>query len=142
MDDFVKSFRFIQPPPIQRGPSTPTKLVKPVVVALLDDGVDLPHYDSSEHAFQGESFHTYESGGKVWPWWNSAAGHGTLMARLIHRICPNALIYVIKLETQTAEGDSSKIHVVPESAIKVSLFTHTHHPPYSRPSFPLISPTP
>jgi hypothetical protein len=119
MDDFVRYFRYIKPKLPQRGPDVPPKLLKHVVVALIDDGVDIPHHESAAHRFSGESFHAYEYGRRVWPWWNSAAGHGTLMARLIHRICPNAALYIIKLETQTTEADDTKIHVVPESAIKV-----------------------
>ncbi|KAH6636217.1 hypothetical protein F5144DRAFT_170863 [Chaetomium tenue] len=116
MDDFVSRFRYLKLP--QQGPSSPPKLLKPVVVALIDDGVDLPHHESADHSFTGESFHAYDYGRRVWPWWNSAAGHGTLMARLIHRICPTAVIYVIKLETRTTEADDTKILIDAESAIK------------------------
>jgi hypothetical protein len=119
MDDFVRSFRDIEPPLPAPGPGVPPKLLKSVVVALIDDGVDLPHHGSVTDRFDGESLHTYEYGGRVWPWFNSAAGHGTTMARLIHRVCPNAVIYVIRLKTLTSEGDGSKIHVDPASAIEV-----------------------
>lgn len=123
MDDFVKIFRFLKPPqrPLQPAISPPRSR-KPVVVALLDDGVDLPHKDSSEKFFDGKSFHCYEYGERVRPYYESAAGHGTVMARLIHRICPNATIYVIKLETRASGVDQKKMQIVPESAIEVRYY--------------------
>ncbi|KAK0727323.1 peptidase S8/S53 domain-containing protein [Lasiosphaeria miniovina] len=113
--DFVSRFRYLKLP--QQGPGVPLKLLNPVVVALIDDGVDLPHQESADHSFISESFHAYDYGRRVWPWWNSAAGHGTLIARLIHRICPTAAIYVIKLETRTTEADN-EILIDAKSAIK------------------------
>jgi hypothetical protein len=87
-----------------------------VRVALIDDGCE-----SIGERFLGESFNEYRTQGREWrvsPYWQSASGHGTLMASLIRRICPSADIYVIRLKTFDT-ADSSKIQIDPISAIEV-----------------------
>lgn len=77
---------------------------KPMTVALIDDGADITHPELHGKNFPGTSFHHYQDPSGSWrvaPFWDSASGHGTLMARLIHRVCPSAIIYVIKLQTKT-----------------------------------------
>lgn len=111
MDAFVKRFRTVT------GPDK--KFYKPIVVALLDDGVTLPHEGADPRLFDGTSYQTYESDHqRVSPYWISETGHGTLMARLIHRICPKAIIKVFKLQTRTT-ADLSKVQIVESSAIEV-----------------------
>lgn len=96
--------------------------LNPVEIALIDDGTDITHPDLKGMKISGKSFHHYYEGStwRVSPYWDSSSGHGTLMARLIHRICPSAIIHVIKLQTFIGEG-STKLQINPDSAISVSL---------------------
>lgn len=96
--------------------------LNPVEIALIDDGTDITHPDLKGMKISGKSFHHYYEGStwRVSPYWDSTSGHGTLMARLIHRICPSAVIHVIKLQTFIGEG-STKLQINPDSAISVSL---------------------
>lgn len=102
-------------------------LLNPVKVALIDDGADitLPELqvrpsprDRAYRSFPGKSFDHFQEGWRVSPYWVSSGGHGTIMARLIHKICPSAVIHVIKLKTQpTAKSDKLQIEL--KSAIQV-----------------------
>lgn len=96
----------------------------PVKVALIDDGTDITHPDLKGVKFPGKSFHHYQDGStwRVSPYWDSSSGHGTLMARLIHRICPSAVIHIIKLQTFGGDG-STKLQINPDSAVSVRLLT-------------------
>lgn len=117
MERFNSYFRQIR---AFRDKITDTSLA-PVVVALIDDGTDIMHPDLKGMGFPGKSFHHYQEGStwRVSPYWDSPSGHGTLMARLIHRICPSAIIHVIKLQTFTTEG-STKLQINPDSAVQAS----------------------
>ncbi|KAK2686551.1 hypothetical protein QWA68_014346 [Fusarium oxysporum] len=116
MTSFSKRFKQIK---ALRGnnPSLP-----PVEVALIDDGVDIMHpdlNDTRDRTFLGQSFDLHNGGStpRVPPYWSSPSGHGTLMARLIHKICPSAIIHVIKLQTFWS-GNSKKLQIKPDSAVK------------------------
>ncbi|OBT56491.1 hypothetical protein VE04_04991 [Pseudogymnoascus sp. 24MN13] len=113
MEEFASSFRQISG--ISNKGSDPR--LHPVTVALVDDGVDSAHPEFVNKEFHGKSFDNYNDGWKVTPYWASASGHGTLMARLVHRICPSADIYVIKLKTAKT-GDTDKVQIDPLSAIQ------------------------
>lgn len=120
MTSFSKRFKQIK---ALRGnnPSLP-----PVEVALIDDGVDIMHpdlNDTRDRTFLGQSFDLHNGGStpRVPPYWSSPSGHGTLMARLIHKICPSAIIHVIKLQTFWS-GNSKKLQIKPDSAVKVRKF--------------------
>ncbi|KAL6823277.1 intracellular serine protease [Trichoderma camerunense] len=115
MEHFNSHFRQIR---ALRDKITDASLT-PVVVALIDDGTDIMHPDLKGMGFPGKSFHHYREGStwRVSPYWDSPSGHGTLMARLIHRICPSAIIHVIKLQTFATEG-STKLQINPDSAIQ------------------------
>lgn len=98
--------------------------LEPIEVALIDDGADITRSDLGNikgEKFTGKSFCYYQDGStrRVSPYWDSSSGHGTLMARLIHKICPSAIIHVIKLQTFAVEN-SDKLQINPDSAIKVS----------------------
>ncbi|GAB1310726.1 hypothetical protein MFIFM68171_00936 [Madurella fahalii] len=85
--DFLQSRR-------QQG--TVEEIEDPVVVALIDDGVDI--FD----------FHN----GKVRRPYSSAMGHGTVMASMILRVCPMAKVYPIRLKTyDTVDGKNRNIDV-------------------------------
>ncbi|KAJ5544315.1 hypothetical protein N7513_007126 [Penicillium frequentans] len=109
MDIFVKRFQTVTCPP--------SIAYRPIVVALLDDGVTLPHEGMNPQLFDGTSFQTYDGDNRVSPYWISETGHGTLMARLIHRICPKAMIKVFKLQTRPTVN-MSKVQIVESSAIE------------------------
>ncbi|ENH71717.1 Major intracellular serine protease [Fusarium oxysporum f. sp. cubense race 1] len=116
MTNFSKRFKQIK---ALRGnnPSLP-----PVEVTLIDDGVDIMHpdlNDTRDRTFLGQSFDLHNGGStpRVPPYWSSPSGHGTLMARLIHKICPSAIIHVIKLQTFWS-GNSKKLQIKPDSAVK------------------------
>lgn len=115
MEEFASCFRQIKGLNDQR--SEPA--LNPVTVALIDDGADITHPELNGKKFRGKSLHEYVdgSGWRVSPYWHSASGHGTLMARLIHRICPSAIIYIIKLQTWIPVG-SNKLQIQPQSAIQ------------------------
>ncbi|KAH6691548.1 hypothetical protein F5X68DRAFT_202092 [Plectosphaerella plurivora] len=68
-----------------------------VVVALIDDGVDVFETAYSNQVLEGKSFDFHN--GKVRPPFSSARGHGSVMANMILRICPMAKVYPIRLRT-------------------------------------------
>ncbi|KAL7904225.1 intracellular serine protease [Trichoderma velutinum] len=115
MEHFNSYFRQIR---ALRDKTTDASLA-PVVVALIDDGTDIMHPDLKGLRLLGKSFHHYQDGStwRVSPYWHSPSGHGTLMARLIHRICPSAIIHVIKLQTFATEG-STRLQINPDSAVQ------------------------
>jgi hypothetical protein len=120
MERFANSFRQIHE--LRKEQQDPK--LDPVKIALIDDGVDTAHSDLrgvNNRYLRGMSFDDGEAGpGRVSPYWNSASGHGTLMARLIRRICPSAIIYVIKVRT-TSTVNSNKVQIGIESTIKASI---------------------
>lgn len=126
MDNFAGKFRQIKM--IHDKHSDP--LLNPVTVALIDDGTDitLPELqvraspkDREQRSFPGKSFHHFQGGWRVSPYWVSSSGHGTIMARLIHKVCPSAVIYVIRMKTEQTVN-SKKLQIEPKSAIQVRGF--------------------
>jgi len=90
--------------------------MRPVTVALIDDGVDIEKLGSSNF-FRG-GWHpekpTPEHGyGNAWT--ISEDGHGTEMVGLIQRVCPFVRFYVCKLDTHKRVYDN-----VAKSAVEVS----------------------
>lgn len=113
MKEFAQCFKNIKDIKNQNSDS----FLNPVTVALIDDGVDIRHEDLQGDEFLGKSFSPFgEDSWRINPFWISAVGHGTLMARLIRHICPSAVIYVIKLETFEFKG---KLRIRQQSAIEV-----------------------
>lgn len=119
MEEFAYQFQQIEA--LRSEPPDPS--LKPVEIALIDDGADITHPDLRGMKIPGKSFHHYQEGStwRVSPYWNSASNHGTLMARLIHRICPSAIIHVIKLETFPV-GNSAKLQINTDSVIEVKQY--------------------
>ncbi|KAK8925053.1 Major intracellular serine protease [Metarhizium anisopliae] len=115
MEEFASHFRQIR----ALNDKSADPALAPVKVALIDDGADITHPDLKGMKFPGKSFHHYREGSswRVSPFWDSSSGHGTLMARLIHRICPSAVIHVIKLST-FAGKPSDKLQISTESAVQ------------------------
>ncbi|KAK4151929.1 hypothetical protein C8A00DRAFT_44937 [Chaetomidium leptoderma] len=84
------------------------ELEKDVVLALIDDGVDMFDTPETNQILEGKSFDFH--GGKVRPPFSSAKGHGTVMASMILRVCPMVKIYPIRLKTyENAKGKNMNI---------------------------------
>lgn len=89
-------------------------------MALIDDGVDTNDAGLDGATFAGKSFDSSSwEEDRVSPYWESTCGHGTLMARLIRRICPSAVVYVIKLKGRRSTRRGAKMNIDAQSAIKV-----------------------
>jgi len=85
------------------------KLKEDVVVALIDDGVNVldeafGDFEEQEKPFLPGKSVDYHFGKKE-EWFCSARGHGTIMASMILRMCPMAKIYPIRLKTYPAPGN-------------------------------------
>ncbi|KAF4961920.1 hypothetical protein FSARC_9961 [Fusarium sarcochroum] len=118
MGNFAEQFRQV----LFAGKEDIDPSVEPVEIALIDDGADITRRDLGNingEKFPGKSFCYYQDNDtwRVSPYWDSSSGHGTLMARLIQKICPSAIIHVIKLQTFAVEN-SNKLQINPDSAIK------------------------
>ncbi|KAH8659966.1 hypothetical protein BX600DRAFT_551493 [Xylariales sp. PMI_506] len=88
---------------LRKGQGTPERIEDDVVVALIDDGVDMLDPSLSNQVLEGKSFDFHD--GKVRPPFSSSRGHGTVMASMILRVCPAAKIYPIRLRTyETPDG--------------------------------------
>ncbi|PTB62672.1 hypothetical protein BBK36DRAFT_1172427 [Trichoderma citrinoviride] len=84
VENFVK--KRVQP--------TPNESQAKVKVALIDDGIDYRQIDHSLHQ-PGWPYMKADSEDK--PWYHSENGHGTLMAKMIFKMCPRAQLFVAKL---------------------------------------------
>ncbi|ORY72160.1 peptidase S8/S53 domain-containing protein [Pseudomassariella vexata] len=80
-----------------------------VKIALIDDGVDASHSDLSRIIKEGITYCTSMQNNRYVPssFYASATGHGTLMAALICDMCPNAELYVAKLNDQNSNNGFS-----------------------------------
>ncbi|KAF4968448.1 hypothetical protein FSARC_4142 [Fusarium sarcochroum] len=119
MTDFAAQFKKIESSTDNiTGPT-----LSPVEIALIDDGFDITHPDFEDAAgskFRGKSFHHYQDGSiwRVSPYYDSTSGHGTLMARLIHKICPSAIIHIIKLQTLRVENQPNHyVEIEPDGVV-------------------------
>lgn len=95
------------------------ELQKDVVVAVIDDGVDINQQCLRGRILRpgGETFDTSDRSHYRF----SAQNHGTLMASQVVRVCPNAKIYVIKVNT-FSNGDNN-LAIDAESAVSVGAFS-------------------
>ncbi|KAF4995238.1 hypothetical protein FGRMN_5269 [Fusarium graminum] len=69
----------------------------PVKVALIDDGVNLGNLIGQTENFQIPGWPILESWSNDRPWCHSEGNHGTEMAKLILKMCPDAKLLVAKL---------------------------------------------
>lgn len=87
-----------------------------ITVALIDDGVDGMDWDYP--LLGGRTFYTRNEAEHLnHPYYASATGHGTAMAKLINFMCPRAKLYVLRLEDHPSEGGVRQITA--RSAAKV-----------------------
>lgn len=86
------------------GTDSLRKVRDEVIVALIDDGVDLFNVRQSKNVLVGRSF-DFQGG----EWFSSAKNHGTAMADRILQVCPMAKIYPIRLKTYPTPGGAVTI---------------------------------
>lgn len=114
MDEFAE---FIQNVAV---PKNSQDMQEQVVVAVIDDGVDISDPTLEDKIKGGRSFCQWDDNSSA-PYYVTSGGHGTLMASLICRICPKAQLYVVKLEEHLSEHSTRQITAA--SAAKVSLYS-------------------
>ncbi|RSL50676.1 hypothetical protein CEP54_011830 [Fusarium duplospermum] len=98
-------------------------LEEPIKIALIHDGVDIKDLEYS--FIGGRTFckrdpeHNLND-----PYYVSSAGHGTIMAKQIHLLCPRAQFYVLRLEDHLS--DESARQITAKSAAQVSVRKKVH----------------
>ncbi|KAH6983625.1 peptidase S8/S53 domain-containing protein, partial [Ilyonectria sp. MPI-CAGE-AT-0026] len=124
--DFVRGYR----EDMEEEEDDPEKHPPRVKVALIDDGVDGLNADLSRIIAAGQTFskrekHQYNSHFKHYnSYFKSTRGHGTIMAMLIRKICPNVRLYVAKLNEEKTGRNSFSITA--ESAVKAIWWAIEH----------------
>lgn len=109
MDEFAD---FIQ------GLKPTSPAYKPITIALIDDGVDMTEESLHHRVLPGKSFSLGdEINQRERPYYESG-GHGTAMASLICRVCPNATIIPLRLEEYPGIGNSKR-QITAQSAVEV-----------------------
>ncbi|KAI0516989.1 hypothetical protein F5B22DRAFT_605779 [Xylaria bambusicola] len=85
-------------------------LQKPVIVALIDDGVDVNDQNVQSRIIGGRSFcHRDEEQNLNQPYYISGGGHGTAMAGLICKVCPNVKLFILRLDEYSIEPGKRQI---------------------------------
>jgi hypothetical protein len=100
-------------------PSTSGSLLNNVVVAVIDDGIDIWEKDLQQGRIAGGKSFDMDTNSANIHYRISARGHGTTMAKMIVRVCPVAKIYVLKIETHEGGGGGGAT-IDPLSAAQVS----------------------
>ncbi|KAK5988123.1 hypothetical protein PT974_12263 [Cladobotryum mycophilum] len=81
---------------------------EPIKIALIDDGVDVKDLEFS--FIGGRTFCTRDEEHNLnAPYYVSSTGHGTIMAKQIHLLCPRAQFYVLRLEDHASEEGARQI---------------------------------
>lgn len=80
------------------------KDAKPVKVAIIDDGVKSSYDNLDNNIDDGESWVRSDPQQPHSPYFTSVKGHGTVMAYLIRRVCPQVRLYVLKLDPTIVGG--------------------------------------
>ncbi|SPN96672.1 uncharacterized protein DNG_00193 [Cephalotrichum gorgonifer] len=96
-----------------KGRSISPDLFRNIVVAVIDDGVDIWRKAIRTQIQGGTSFDTGSRGHYRF----SSNGHGTVMACMVARVCPMAKIHVIKVQTFVEPGKAD-LQIDVDSAIK------------------------
>jgi len=92
---------------LSEPPTSEPELKGPIMVALIDDGVNNCHPALRGKIHSGMSFH--RGGTLPVPYYVSSTGHGTVMASMICRVCPTARLQVFKLDTYQSEDNVAQI---------------------------------
>jgi hypothetical protein len=85
-----------------------------IKVALIDDGVDIRNFDGLYY-HPGWPYVNPASNDKLY--YHSENGHGTIMARMIHMMCPRVRLFVARL----GNHDDFKSNTYANKAADVSL---------------------
>ena len=90
----------------------------PIKIAIIDDGVDVKDL---EYTFiGGRTFCTRDEEHNLNnPYYVSANGHGTAMARNVWDICPAVQFYVLRLDDHPQPGEEHVRQITPQSAAQV-----------------------
>ncbi|KAM0254704.1 hypothetical protein ACHAQJ_006485 [Trichoderma viride] len=81
---------------------------EPIKIALIDDGVDVK--DLEFGFIGGRTFCTRDEEHNLNdPYYVSSTGHGTIMAKQIHLLCPRAQFYILRLEDHASEEGSRQL---------------------------------
>lgn len=107
---------------------------EPIRVALIDDGVD--GVDLGYPLWGGRTFCPRDEENRLsHPYYASAMGHGTAMAKLITFMCPRTQLYVLRLDLLETDSSKGARGVSARSAAQVLLTL-----PYALapPPFPLL----
>uniref|UniRef100_A0A093UM10 Subtilisin NAT n=2 Tax=Talaromyces marneffei PM1 TaxID=1077442 RepID=A0A093UM10_TALMA len=89
----------------------------PIKIAIIDDGIDATIPDIQRRIAVGKTFSPYPNSTEFMNAYFVPRGlHGTLMARLICKICPKPKLFVARLEERLADDGSSRF--TPESAVQ------------------------
>ncbi|KAF4466269.1 intracellular serine protease [Fusarium albosuccineum] len=102
--------RFINKVPHDRN-------LQPIKIAIIDDGIDTTDKRLHNRIFGGQYFCAGDEGPSFCV---SAGGHGTMMARLVTRVFPQAHIISLKLDEQPQSDGSSQFSV--QSAVEAVKF--------------------
>ncbi|KAM0565038.1 hypothetical protein ACHAP9_008779 [Verticillium nonalfalfae] len=116
-DNFADMIQNVWMTAMRKGRGGPTRdqpLLKHVVVALIDDGVDMHDQSLQGKILDGQTF-DHGDDFRVRPYWVSEKGHGTVMANMICRVCPMVKIVAIRLDTR-ASSTPGKTSIVVRSA--------------------------
>jgi len=89
-----------------------------VRVAILDDGIDMAYAHRIKCVGKSFFINRSQDSSEYWPWYFSSTGHGTLMAALVCKICPDVKLYVARLD-QTINDESGRFQPTAESAVEV-----------------------
>ncbi|KAI1878942.1 hypothetical protein JX265_003119 [Neoarthrinium moseri] len=99
--DCMSSFaKFLRRAPAARN-------TRPVKVAIIDDGVDASLLSLDGKIAIGKSFCPYANSRELMsPYYVPSGNHGTCMATLISKICPEVSLYVARLDERQTPGTS------------------------------------
>lgn len=109
----------------ERNADPPYQLPRPVLVAVIDDGVDINEASVQSRVIGGRSFcHRNEDQNLNQPYYVSSGGHGTAMAGLICKLCPNVKLFVLKLDVKVDASGGRAITAKSAAKVRHSLIRH------------------
>lgn len=95
------------------------KKAPPVKVAIIDDGVDLSPLSLDGTIATGKSFCPYaHSTDLMNSYYVPSGNHGTCMAMLIRKLCPDVKFYVARLDERQVPGSGQR-QITAKSAAEV-----------------------
>jgi hypothetical protein len=92
---------------VSRSPEA--KKAGPIKIAIIDDGVDASLVSLDGKIAIGESFCPYANSADLMsPYYVPAGNHGTVMATLICKVCPEVKLYVARLDERQSAGNRQR----------------------------------